>query len=59
MRKWDFRGISDNGPIQHPDMVLGDEKVKQVHTDHFLINVQLCYNAAFIMLTIRSLLTFC
>jgi hypothetical protein len=27
MRKWDFCSISDNGPIQHVDMVLADEKV--------------------------------
>jgi hypothetical protein len=27
MRKWNFHGISYNGPIQHVDMVLADEKV--------------------------------
>jgi hypothetical protein len=27
IRKWDFRGISDIGPVQHVDMVLADEQV--------------------------------
>jgi hypothetical protein len=27
IRKWDFHGISGNGPIQHVDLVLADEKV--------------------------------
>jgi hypothetical protein len=26
IRKWDFCGISDNGLIQHVDMVLADER---------------------------------
>jgi hypothetical protein len=39
MRKWNFHGISYNGPIQHVDMVLADEKVYQFHKDHSLINI--------------------
>jgi hypothetical protein len=27
IRKWNFRGISDTGPVQHVDMVLADEQV--------------------------------
>jgi hypothetical protein len=27
IRKWDFRGMIDNGPVQHVDMVLADEQV--------------------------------
>jgi hypothetical protein len=26
VRKWDLRGLSDNGPVQHVDMVLADEQ---------------------------------
>jgi hypothetical protein len=27
VRKWNFQGLSDNGPVQHVDMVLADEEV--------------------------------
>jgi hypothetical protein len=33
--KWDFRGMSDNGPTQHVDMVFTDEKVQFFVTDTF------------------------
>jgi hypothetical protein len=28
LKKWDYRGVSDNGPIQHVDMVFADEQVR-------------------------------
>jgi hypothetical protein len=27
VRKWEFRGLSNNGPVQHVDMVLTDDEV--------------------------------
>jgi hypothetical protein len=35
IQKWDFRGLSDNGPIQHVDMVFANEKVQFFMTDTF------------------------
>jgi len=33
IRKWDFRGISDIGPVQHVDMVLADEQGNAIYAE--------------------------
>jgi len=34
-RKWEFRGLNDDGPLQHVDLVLVDDQVAQLYTSNY------------------------
>ena len=34
-RKWEFRGLNDDGPLQHVDLVLVDDQVAHLCTSDY------------------------